>query len=325
MTPETATRSHHKRRFPGRGGRIRPRGRGPIVARASPPGHLSDARRRAGAGSCSPGSPRPTEGTPRRSSASPRSSGPSRSTIRASIPKTRPGSGRSATTTSLTTCLGSSTIWKWPGPSRSASSFGSTLALEALRREPGRFPRAALQGGFARRRLGAAERLALSMGRRLPGKVDRLPFHRQGLALNNRSTFPADLPDLWHFYVEENGRTPIASLVHRLDLLDRLDLRPSLPEYRPGGDRHPRDPPTKLCRWPGMRNSSPDWPDRTAVLMPGVGPPAALDAPSRAGGAGRRLLRRCRPGPGVTRRLGVRYNAGRSTESTKRGSSSWAK
>ncbi len=111
-------------------------------------------------------------------------------------------------------------------------SFGSTITLKALHRDPARFPKAALQGGFARRKLMPAERLALAVGRRIKGNVARLPFHDQGLALNNRATFPADYPDRWVHYVEENGLTPIASLTHRLDRLDRLDLRPILPEIR---------------------------------------------------------------------------------------------
>ena len=41
-------------------------------------------------------------------------------------------------------------------------SFGSTVALKALRREPRRFPRGALQGAFAFRHFSAAERLALA-------------------------------------------------------------------------------------------------------------------------------------------------------------------
>jgi pimeloyl-ACP methyl ester carboxylesterase len=111
-------------------------------------------------------------------------------------------------------------------------SFGSTITLKALHREPGRFPKAALQGGFANRRLTPPERVALAVGRRIKGNVARLPFHRIGLALNNRATFPADRPDLWECYIEENGLTPISSLTHRLDLLDRLELRPILPEIR---------------------------------------------------------------------------------------------
>lgn len=111
-------------------------------------------------------------------------------------------------------------------------SFGSTISLKAMQLDPDRFPRVVLQGAFARRTLGHSERLALALGRRFAGTVSALPFFRRGLALKNRPTFPADRRDLWDHYVEENGRTPIASLTHRLDLLRRLDLRPILPEVR---------------------------------------------------------------------------------------------
>jgi pimeloyl-ACP methyl ester carboxylesterase len=109
-------------------------------------------------------------------------------------------------------------------------SFGSTIALKALRRAPDRFPRAVLQGGFAHRRLRPEERLALALGRRFRGHAAKLPFHELGLASKNKRVFPAEIPDRWAHFVEENGLTPIASLSHRLDLLDRLDLRPILPE-----------------------------------------------------------------------------------------------
>ncbi len=109
-------------------------------------------------------------------------------------------------------------------------SFGSTLSLKALHRAPERFAKAVLQGAFARRRLQPPERLALAVGRRVKGTTARLPFHELGLSRNNRSTFPVEIPDRWSYYVEENGRTPILGLTHRLDLLDRLDLRPILPE-----------------------------------------------------------------------------------------------
>lgn len=109
-------------------------------------------------------------------------------------------------------------------------SFGSTIALQAMRIAPQRFPKAVLQGGFARRRLTSVERVALAVGRRIKGTSSRLPFHELGLSLNNRVTFPGHLPDRWVHYVEENGLTPIASLTHRLDLLDKLDLRPHLAE-----------------------------------------------------------------------------------------------
>jgi pimeloyl-ACP methyl ester carboxylesterase len=109
-------------------------------------------------------------------------------------------------------------------------SFGSTIVLSALHREPRRFPKAVVQGAFARRQFSTAERLALSLGRLVPGTTARLPLRSQILAYNNRSEFPAILNDRWSHYVEQNGLTPIASLAHRLDLLGRIDLRPLLPK-----------------------------------------------------------------------------------------------
>ncbi len=111
-------------------------------------------------------------------------------------------------------------------------SFGSTITLKALHRDPKRFPKAALQGGFAHRRLRPDERLALRLGRRFRGDLSRLPFHEVGLASKNRRAFPDQIPDRWAQFVEENGLTPIAGMSHRLDILDRLDLRPILPEIR---------------------------------------------------------------------------------------------
>ena len=107
-------------------------------------------------------------------------------------------------------------------------SFGSTIALKALHRQPGRFPRAAVQGGFAYRHFSAAERWALRLGRLVPGTVARLPLRRTVLAYNSRLEFPSLLDDRWDFYLEQNGLTPIRALAHRVDLLTRLDLRPLL-------------------------------------------------------------------------------------------------
>ena len=107
-------------------------------------------------------------------------------------------------------------------------SFGSTITLRALHREPRRFPKAVVQGAFAHRKFTPAERVALFFGRRIPGKVARLPGHNRVLTYNNKSHFPPILEDRWTYYVEQNGLTPIAPLAHRLDLLARLDLRPIL-------------------------------------------------------------------------------------------------
>ncbi len=92
-----------------------------------------------------------------------------------------------------------------------------------------RFWKAAVQGGFAHRRFTPAERLALALGRCVPGRVGRLPWHDAVLSWNNQAQFPTAVRDRWPYYVEQNGLTPLAPLAHRLDLVARLDLRPHLP------------------------------------------------------------------------------------------------
>ncbi len=108
-------------------------------------------------------------------------------------------------------------------------SFGSTIVLKSLFREPRRFPRAVVQGAFAHRPLAPAERLALRFGRLIPGRMERVPGHNRVLAWNNQSHFPAVLHERWKYYEEQVGQTPIASMSARLDLLGNLDLRPILP------------------------------------------------------------------------------------------------
>jgi pimeloyl-ACP methyl ester carboxylesterase len=108
-------------------------------------------------------------------------------------------------------------------------SFGGTVVFKALLREPRRFPRAVVQGTFARRRFTLAERLALFVGRRFPGKVSRLPFREKVLEYNSKLDFPGLIEDRWSFYVEQNGLTPIKALAHRTSMVARLDLRTSLP------------------------------------------------------------------------------------------------
>jgi pimeloyl-ACP methyl ester carboxylesterase len=108
-------------------------------------------------------------------------------------------------------------------------SFGSTVTLRALHREPRRFPRAAVQGGFAHRSFSPAERWALRLGRLVPGTAARLPMRRRILSYNSRPEFPSLLDDRWDYYIEQNGLTPIRSLAHRVGLLTGLDLRPILP------------------------------------------------------------------------------------------------
>lgn len=109
------------------------------------------------------------------------------------------------------------------------TSFGSTITLKALNRDPRRFPKAGIQGGFAWRRFSPAEKLGLKLGRIVPGTVGRLPLHERVLTYNSRLSFPKEIDDRWVNYLEQNALTPIHSLAHRLDLVSRLDLRPILP------------------------------------------------------------------------------------------------
>ncbi len=123
-------------------------------------------------------------------------------------------------------------------------SFGTTVTLAALATAPTAFERVVVQGAFARRHLGRAERWALAVGRRIPGRTAALPFRGPALLWSNGGAFPGPLRARWPFYVAENGRTSIAGLAHRLDLLADLDLRPRLPSiphevlvYRGQADR----------------------------------------------------------------------------------------
>jgi pimeloyl-ACP methyl ester carboxylesterase len=109
------------------------------------------------------------------------------------------------------------------------TSFGATVVLRALHREPDRFPGAVLQGGFARRPFRLTERLALALGRRFSGMLARLPLYSSVLARKQRRDFPREIADRWEHHREQDSLTPIAALAQRLDLLPRLDLRPLLP------------------------------------------------------------------------------------------------
>jgi pimeloyl-ACP methyl ester carboxylesterase len=150
------------------------------------------------------------------------------------------------------------------------TSFGSTLTLGALHREPRRFPRAVLQGAFAHRRFTVAEKLALAVGRHVPGTIDRLPLRRIILEHNSKNQFPHVIADRWPIYVEQNGLTPIAALAHRVSLLTGVDLRPKLADIpveilllHGNEDRIVRQSEFDLLRT--------SLPKSTGVLMPQVG------------------------------------------------------
>ncbi len=122
------------------------------------------------------------------------------------------------------------------------SSFGSTIALAALAAHPGRFRRAVLQGGFARRPLRPAERALALFARHWPGRMGQLPGRRLVVAALDKPAF-ADAPrDVYKFFVANHGRAPIAAVARRGLTIHGLDLRPALSTVRApllmiGGDR----------------------------------------------------------------------------------------
>ena len=129
-------------------------------------------------------------------------------------------------------------------------SFGSTVVLKSLEREPRRFPRAAVQGAFAHRRFSAAERLALCLGRLVPGKAKRLPLRRQVLTYNGRPEFPAD------------PRGPLAVLsrkewryTHSIAGTSRRPADPARPSpvLEQDHDRDPADPGPRRSHRPPTR------------------------------------------------------------------------
>jgi pimeloyl-ACP methyl ester carboxylesterase len=108
------------------------------------------------------------------------------------------------------------------------SSFGCTVALAALEARPGRFPRAILQGGFARRRLARAEAGLARLLRHAPGRMGMLPLRRAILRRHHAGPFAGRPPEDWDYFVARWNAAPIAAVARRALLLHRLDLRPLL-------------------------------------------------------------------------------------------------
>jgi pimeloyl-ACP methyl ester carboxylesterase len=109
-------------------------------------------------------------------------------------------------------------------------SFGSTVALTALRTQPERFPRAILQGGFACRRLAPAEVLLALLTRHCWAPMRKLPFFLRLLRRSHALPFAGRSPDIWRFFIECNGSIPMAAVAHRALLLHRFDMTERLSE-----------------------------------------------------------------------------------------------
>jgi pimeloyl-ACP methyl ester carboxylesterase len=112
------------------------------------------------------------------------------------------------------------------------SSFGSTIVLGALARQPERFPRAILQGGFARRPLAKAEVMLASWARYWRGTMAALPFRGPLFRVSHEAPFFDREPDIWNFFMQRSGAPPMAAVARRALILHRLDLRPLLPRIQ---------------------------------------------------------------------------------------------
>jgi pimeloyl-ACP methyl ester carboxylesterase len=110
------------------------------------------------------------------------------------------------------------------------ASFGSTVVLRLLHDHAGRFPRAVLQGGFARRPLAPAEWLLARAARHWRGTMGRLPLFKAVQQHAHFAPFAGRPPEVWE-YVLDNDR-PIAAVAAHALLLHGTDLRPALGAIR---------------------------------------------------------------------------------------------
>jgi pimeloyl-ACP methyl ester carboxylesterase len=112
------------------------------------------------------------------------------------------------------------------------SSFGSTIALGAMRAQPKRLLRGVLQGGFARRRLAPAEVLLARAFRYWPGHVGRVPLRRTFLYRCHAAPFAGRPPELWDYFVTRSNAHRASAGAHRALLIHQIDLRATLSEIR---------------------------------------------------------------------------------------------
>lgn len=109
------------------------------------------------------------------------------------------------------------------------SSFGATIALQALHDHPERLPRGILQGGLVYRPLRRAERFLSYWGRFLPGRMAGLPLREKVLLKVAGTTFKESFPEIWQHFLDCSGRPRLSAVAHQASMLHRLDLRPILP------------------------------------------------------------------------------------------------
>jgi pimeloyl-ACP methyl ester carboxylesterase len=113
-----------------------------------------------------------------------------------------------------------------------ASSFGSTVALAAMKSQPHRVPRAILHAAVAHKPMTRTERFCAWLMSHLPGTMGLLPLRRRLISRLHHAPF-ADLPpELWEYFLSQGESIPIRAVGRRVRTLHRIDLRPILNQIR---------------------------------------------------------------------------------------------
>ncbi len=113
-----------------------------------------------------------------------------------------------------------------------APSFGGLVALEAMRRHPGRVNGAILQAAFAHRSLSQFERFLIRVCALHPGKLRHLPLRTFIQRQSHRRWFPPFDRTRWQFLADNTGAVPLADLARRAAMIRDGDLRPVLKEIK---------------------------------------------------------------------------------------------
>ncbi|MFL5242808.1 MAG: alpha/beta fold hydrolase [Gemmataceae bacterium] len=112
------------------------------------------------------------------------------------------------------------------------SSFGSTIALAAAYKQPKRLPRVVLQGGFANRPLFRGELLLARIARYLPGIMGGLPLRERLIRRAHFAPFAGLPAEAWQYCLQCTATPPVSATGYHALILNRVDLRPLLPEIR---------------------------------------------------------------------------------------------
>src|SRR5262249_25568434 len=88
-------------------------------------------------------------------------------------------------------------------------SFGSTIALAALRPGPNGLPRAVRQGGFAHIALAPAEAPLARLLCHGQAPLGSLPFREPILRRGHYAPFADQPPEVWRYFIERCGAPPV--------------------------------------------------------------------------------------------------------------------